>query len=99
MQISKPIQFYAATKSSNEIMAYSYSHLYKIPVSIVRLFTVYGPWGRPDMALFIFTKQILNNKKINLFNYGNHYRSFSYIDDIVRGLKAISNHPPKSKFI
>ncbi len=97
MQISKPIQFYAATKSSNEIMAYSYSHLYKIPVSIVRLFTVYGPWGRPDMALFIFTKQILNNKKINLFNYGNHYRSFSYIDDIVRGLKAISNHPPKSK--
>ena len=97
MQISKPIQFYAATKSSNEIMAYSYANLYKVPITVVRLFTVYGPWGRPDMALFIFTKQILNNKKINLFNFGNHYRSFSYIDDVVSGLKSISKSIPKSK--
>ena len=97
MQISRPIQFYAATKSSNEIMAYSYANLYKVPITVVRLFTVYGPWGRPDMALFIFTKQILNNKKINLFNFGNHYRSFSYIDDVVSGLKSISKSIPKSK--
>jgi len=97
LSISKPIQFYAATKSSNEIMAYSYSNLFKLPISIARLFTVYGPWGRPDMALYIFTKNILSNKKIELFNYGNHNRSFTYIDDVVRGLDMISRKIPKSK--
>lgn len=92
-----PIQFYGATKRANEIMAYSYSHLYKIPVSICRLFTVYGPWGRPDMALYIFVKNIISGKKINLFNRGNHQRSFSYIDDVVNGLILVGNKIPKKK--
>ena len=87
-----PIQFYGATKRSNEIMAYSYSKLYKIPISVCRLFTVYGPWGRPDMALFIFVKNILAGKKIKLFNKGNHQRSFTYIDDVVKGLILVSKN-------
>ena len=82
----KPISVYGATKKSNELMAYSYSHLYKVPTTGLRFFTVYGPWGRPDMAFSIFTDKIINNKKINLFNHGEMFRDFTYIDDIVQGL-------------
>ena len=78
-----PIQLYAATKKSNELMAHAYSHIYKIPTTGLRFFTVYGPWGRPDMALFKFTKNILSGKKIEIFNYGKHLRDFTYVDDIV----------------
>jgi UDP-glucuronate 4-epimerase len=93
-----PIQFYAATKKSNEIMAHSYSYLYNLPVTACRFFTVYGPWGRPDMALFKFTKNILNNKKINLFNYGNHSRDFTYCDDLAILIeKLIFKVPKKNK--
>ncbi len=90
-----PIQLYAATKISNESMAHSYSSLYNLPTSGIRFFTVYGPWGRPDQALFIFTKNILNKTKINLFNYGNHTRDFTYIDDIVNGIEKIGKSIPK----
>ncbi len=85
----KPISFYAATKKSNEIMAYSYSHIYKLPSTGVRFFTVYGPFGRPDMSLFKFTKNILNNKPIELFNKGNHLRDFTYVDDVVDGIYSL----------
>ena len=81
-----PIQYYAATKKSNEIMAYSYSYLFKIPMIGLRFFTVYGPWGRPDMALFKFTKNIILGKKIDVFNNGIHSRDFTYIDDLVNGI-------------
>jgi len=91
-----PIQLYAATKKSNELIAHSYSHIYKLPTTGLRFFTVYGPWGRPDMALFKFTKNILSNKKIEIFNYGNHSRDFTYIDDIVQGIIKSINKAPKS---
>jgi UDP-glucuronate 4-epimerase len=78
-----PIQFYAATKKTNEIMAHSYSFLYNIKITGLRFFTVYGPWGRPDMAYYTFTKNIINKKKIKIFNNGNHSRDFTYIDDVV----------------
>lgn len=81
-----PIQFYAATKRANELMAHSYSYLYKLETIGLRFFTVYGPWGRPDMALFKFTKNILENKPIEVFNNGEHIRDFTYIDDIVSGI-------------
>ena len=84
--VDKPISLYAATKKSNELMAYSYSHLYKIETIGLRFFTVYGPWGRPDMALFLFTDAILNNKPINVFNNGRLSRDFTYIGDIIEGL-------------
>ena len=88
-----PLQLYAATKKSNELIAHSYSHLYKLQTSGLRFFTVYGPWGRPDMALFSFVKNILQNKKIKIFNNGNHSRDFTYIDDIVYVIYKISvNH-------
>jgi UDP-glucuronate 4-epimerase len=90
-----PTQLYAATKRSNEIMAHSYSALYNLPTSGLRFFTAYGPWGRPDMALFLFTKNILDNKKINVFNYGNHSRDFTYIDDIADAIEIISRNIPK----
>ena len=83
----KPIQFYAATKKANEVMAYSFCKLYKIEMVGCRFFTVYGPWGRPDMALFDFVKKIINKNSIRLFNYGNHSRDFTYIDDAVQGIK------------
>ena len=92
-----PIQLYAATKKSNELIAHSYSHIYKLPTTGLRFFTVYGPWGRPDMALFKFTKNILSNKKIEIFNYGNHSRDFTYIDDIVQGIIKSTNKVPKSR--
>ena len=93
-----PIQLYAATKRSNEIIAYSYSHLYKMKITGLRFFTVYGPWGRPDMAIFKFTKNILENKRIEIYNHGNHYRDFTYIDDIVNGIiKSSKRKDIKSK--
>ena len=92
---TNPIQLYAATKRSNELIAHSYSHLFNLPTTGIRFFTVYGPWGRPDMALFKFTKSILNNKKIEVFNYGKHSRDFTYIDDIVNGILLILNKIPK----
>ena len=93
-----PIQFYAATKRSNEIMAHSYSSLYNLPSTGLRFFTVYGPWGRPDMALYLFTKNIIQNKKVPLFNKGNHQRSFTYIDDIVVGIfKSLINIQKETK--
>ena len=93
----KPLSFYAATKKSNEILAYSYSNIYQLPCTALRFFTVYGPYGRPDMALFKFTKNILENREIELFNNGNHSRDFTYIDDIVSGIISIIKKPKKSK--
>ena len=90
-----PIQFYSATKRSNEIIAHSYSYLYSLPTTGLRFFTVYGPWGRPDMALFIFTKNILNGDKIDLFNFGNHIRDFTYVDDIIEPIIRLLKKPPK----
>ena len=91
-----PISFYSATKKSNEIMAHSYSHLYNIPSTGLRFFTVYGPWGRPDMALFLFTDAMIKNKPINVFNNGNMVRDFTYVLDIVNSIKKLINKPPKS---
>ncbi|MDC0498515.1 NAD-dependent epimerase/dehydratase family protein [Alphaproteobacteria bacterium] len=85
----KPISFYAATKKSNEVLAHSYSYIYNLPCTALRFFTVYGPYGRPDMALFKFTKNILENKKIQLYNNGNHSRDFTYISDIVSGIFSL----------
>ena len=84
--VDHPLSLYAATKKANELMAHTYSHLYDLPTTGLRFFTVYGPWGRPDMALFMFTKSIIEGKKISIYNYGNHRRDFTYIDDIVEGL-------------
>lgn len=81
-----PLTLYAATKKANELMAHSYSNLYGLPTTGLRFFTVYGPWGRPDMALFLFTKSILEDKPIDVFNFGQHKRDFTYVDDIVRGV-------------
>ena len=92
-----PLSFYAATKKSNEIMAYTYSNIFKLPCTGLRFFTVYGPYGRPDMALFKFTKNILENKKIELFNNGNHARDFTYIDDVIDGIFSIIKKPKKHK--
>ncbi len=94
--VDHPLSFYAATKKSNELMAHSYSHLYNLPTTGLRFFTVYGPWGRPDMALFLFTKNILANKPIKVFNFGNHTRDFTYIDDIVEGIIRVLDKPPKA---
>lgn len=84
--VDHPVSLYAATKKANELMAHTYSHLYRLPVTGLRFFTVYGPWGRPDMALFKFTRNILEGKPIDVFNYGKHRRDFTYIDDIVEGV-------------
>ena len=94
--VDHPISLYAATKKSNELMAHTYSHLYGLPTTGLRFFTVYGPWGRPDMAYYKFTKAILNNKPINVFNHGNMVRDFTYIDDIVEGVKRVIENPPTS---
>ena len=91
------LSIYASTKKANESMAHSYSSIWKIPITMLRFFTVYGPWGRPDMALFKFTKGILENKKIDIYNYGKMYRDFTYIDDIVNGIKLLINKPPNNK--
>ncbi len=84
--VDHPVSLYAASKKANELMAHTYSHLYNLPTTGLRFFTVYGPWGRPDMALFIFTRKILNGEPIDVFNYGKHRRDFTYIDDIVEGV-------------
>ncbi len=84
--VDHPLSLYAATKKANELMAHSYSHLYRLPVTGLRFFTVYGPWGRPDMSLFLFTKKIIDGEPIDVFNYGQHARDFTYIDDIVEGV-------------
>jgi UDP-glucuronate 4-epimerase len=84
--VDHPLSFYAATKKANELMAHTYAHLYNLPVTGLRFFTVYGPWGRPDMALFLFTRSILAGKPIDVFNYGNHRRDFTYVADIAQGV-------------
>ena len=95
--VDNPASLYAATKKSNELMAHTYSHLYDIPSTGLRFFTVYGPYGRPDMAYFSFTKKIMNNEKITIFNNGDMYRDFTYIDDIVQGIESMLLTPPKRK--
>ncbi|WP_017296080.1 NAD-dependent epimerase [Geminocystis herdmanii] len=92
--VDRPVSLYAATKRANELMAYTYSHLYNIPSTGLRFFTVYGPWGRPDMALFLFTKAILAEKSIPVFNYGKMQRDFTYIDDIVLGIEKVMDKIP-----
>ena len=93
----KPLSFYAASKKCNEVIAYSYSNIYQIPTTGLRFFTVYGPYGRPDMALFKFAELIRKNLNIKLFNYGNHERDFTYIDDIIEGISKIINKPSSKK--
>jgi UDP-glucuronate 4-epimerase len=90
--VDHPLALYGATKKANELMAHTYSNLYGLPTTGLRFFTVYGPWGRPDMALFLFTKNILDGKPIDVFNYGNHRRDFTYIDDIVEGVIRTMDH-------
>jgi len=91
--VDHPVSLYAASKKANELMAHTYSHLYKLPTTGLRFFTVYGPWGRPDMSLFMFTRNILEGKPIDVFNYGNHRRDFTYIDDIVEGVIRVIDQP------
>ena len=91
--VDHPLSLYAASKKANELMAHTYSHLYDLPTTGLRFFTVYGPWGRPDMALFKFTKAMLAGEKISVFNYGKHRRDFTYIDDIVEGIIRILDRP------
>jgi UDP-glucuronate 4-epimerase len=92
--VDHPISLYAASKKSNELMAHTYSYLFNLPTTGLRFFTVYGPWGRPDMALFLFTKAILEGKSIDVFNHGNMKRDFTYIDDIVEGIVRVIDSPP-----
>lgn len=94
--VDHPVSLYAATKKTNELMAHSYSHLYALPTTGLRFFTVYGPWSRPDMAPILFTKAILENKPINVFNHGNMRRDFTYIDDIVEGVVRVLDHTAES---
>lgn len=93
--VDHPISLYAATKKSNELMAHTYSHLYQIPTTGLRFFTVYGPWGRPDMALFLFTKAIIEGKPIQVFNEGNMVRDFTFVADIVEGIIRVTDNPAK----
>src|SRR4029450_2281873 len=93
--VDHPLSFYAATKKANELMAHTYAYLYSLPVTGLRFFTVYGPWGRPDMALFLFTKNILAGKPIDVFNYGNHRRDFTFVDDIAQGVVRAMDRPAK----
>jgi len=95
--IDHPLSLYATTKKANELMAHTYSSLYGIPTTGLRFFTVYGPWGRPDMALFLFTKAILAGKTIDVFNYGKMRRDFTYVDDIVEGIFRLSSHVPQPR--
>lgn len=93
--VDHPLSFYAATKKANELMAHCYSHLYRLPTTGLRFFTVYGPWGRPDMALFLFTRKILAGEPIDVFNHGHHKRDFTYVDDIVEGTVRVMDGPPE----
>lgn len=95
--VDHPISLYAASKKSNELMAHTYSHLYGLPTTGLRFFTVYGPWGRPDMALFLFTKAIFEGKPIDVFNFGKMERDFTYIDDIVNGIISVASNPAQPK--
>jgi UDP-glucuronate 4-epimerase len=92
--VDHPVSLYAATKKSNELLAHTYSHLYKIPTTGLRFFTVYGPWGRPDMAYFLFTKAILEDRTIDIYNHGKMQRDFTYIDDIVEGVVRVLDKVP-----
>lgn len=94
--VDHPISLYAASKKANELMAHTYSYLYNLPCTGLRFFTVYGPWGRPDMALFLFTKAMMDNKPIKVFNNGNMQRDFTYIDDIVEGVIRVMNRIPEA---
>jgi len=96
-RVDNPISIYAATKKSNELMAHTYSHLFNLPTTGLRFFTVYGPWGRPDMAPFLFTKAIMEDKPINVFNNGKMERDFTYIDDITEGVVRVIDNPPKTE--
>ena len=93
--VDEPISLYAASKKSNELMAHTYAHLFDMAITGLRFFTVYGPWGRPDMAAYIFAKKIYEGKPIQVFNHGDLYRDFTYIDDIVSGIEKTLNSPPK----
>lgn len=95
--VDHPISIYAATKKSNELMAHTYSHLFNLPTTGLRFFTVYGPWGRPDMAPFLFTKAIMNDEPINVFNNGKMERDFTYIDDITEGIMRVIDNPQSTK--
>ncbi|MDH3453402.1 MAG: NAD-dependent epimerase/dehydratase family protein, partial [Gammaproteobacteria bacterium] len=92
--VDHPLSMYATTKKANELMAHTYSHLYELPTTGLRFFTVYGPWGRPDMALFMFTRKILAGEPIDVFNYGQHKRDFTYVDDIVEGVVRVLDKIP-----
>jgi UDP-glucuronate 4-epimerase len=92
--VDHPLSFYAATKKANELMAHTYAHLYSLPVTGLRFFTVYGPWGRPDMALFLFTRNILAGRPIDVFNHGHHRRDFTYVADIVQGVVRACDRIP-----
>ncbi|MGZ8135819.1 MAG: NAD-dependent epimerase [Methylococcaceae bacterium] len=94
--VDHPVSLYAASKKANELMAHSYSHLYNLPTTGLRFFTVYGPWGRPDMSLFLFTRNILQDTPIDVFNYGHHRRDFTYIDDIIEGVLRVIDSPAKA---
>lgn len=94
--VDHPVSLYAASKKANELMAHTYSHLYNLPTTGLRFFTVYGPWGRPDMSLFMFTRNILEGKPIDVFNYGNHRRDFTYIADIVEGVVRVIDKPAQA---
>ena len=94
--VDHPVSLYAATKKANELMAHTYSHLYNIPTTGLRFFTVYGPWGRPDMALFLFTKAILEGKAIDVFNSGKMKRDFTFVDDIIEGIYRLIDHIPQA---
>ena len=94
--VDHPVSLYAASKKANELMAHTYSHLYQLPTTGLRFFTVYGPWGRPDMSAFIFAGKIINGQPIDVFNYGNHRRDFTYIDDIVTGVTKVLDKPAQS---
>jgi UDP-glucuronate 4-epimerase len=94
--VDHPVSLYAATKKANELMAHTYSHLFKLPTTGLRFFTVYGPWGRPDMAYFLFTRAILEGRSINVFNHGKMRRDFTYIDDITEGVIRILDRPPQA---
>ena len=93
--VDHPVSLYAASKKANELMAHTYSHLYNLPTTGLRFFTVYGPWGRPDMALFLFARAMLAGEKIKVFNYGKHSRDFTYVDDIVEGVVRVLDKPAK----
>lgn len=95
--VDHPVSLYAATKKSNELMAHAYAHLYRLPVTGLRFFTVYGPAGRPDMAPWLFTEAVLHNRPINVFNHGKMQRDFTYIDDIVEGILRIQDRPPQAE--